>query len=241
MLSSGNLKPLNIQINNAKENETECDNFENPFAKNSSIDTGVDSKLVESLKLSAKHENLDNNLNYDETMFLKPQVSFSAGSSISLPTARSKSVLIEKSLKTSVIIEIDKSPINLKSKLSDPAAAVKYMNNPSEINIINYYRYPESSLPTNQKKNIHKALQASSAAIKKNEDNLVWYRMFSEKWRKALLSAFETLKHGYVSMFYFIQENMTVLFEKNGDSSVKAYLQLASPALADDFQKNGET
>jgi hypothetical protein len=84
-------------------------------------------------------------------------------------------------------------------------------------------------------------VQSNHANANKNHENLSWYRQFSEKWRKALLSVFETLKYDYIDMFYFVQENLTVLFERRkSDSSIRAYLQLNSLALAEDFKINGK-
>lgn len=152
-----------------------------------------------------------------------------------------KELSVEKSLKTSIIFESDKSLSHWQAKISNPLYLLQSMKDPGNENIAFYYRYPDVTLPTNQKKNIHKAISSNSTKSNSRDENLIWYRMFSEKWRKALLSAFETLKHGFIQMFYFVLENLTVLFERDAIyGTLRAYMQLTSPALAEDFKKNGK-
>lgn len=149
---------------------------------------------------------------------------------------------IEKSLKTSVIIESQEDLAFWQRELCNPEAIQRIMHSWNESNIQLYYRYPDSTLPAHQKKLIHKALNfsASKASTAKSDETLLWYRQFSENWRKALLSAFEGLKLGTLDSFYFLQEGMSVLFEKTRNG-LKAYMKLSSLALADDFKANGIT
>lgn len=149
--------------------------------------------------------------------------------------------VVEKSLKTSVIFESDISLSFLKNKLMDPIYLMQKMKDPTSDTLSFYYRYPDSTLPSNQKKNIHKALSSNVTKMNKNDENLSWYKMFSEKWRKALLSAYETLKYGSINYFYFVQENLTVLFERDThDFTLKACMQLTSLALGEDLKNNGK-
>jgi hypothetical protein len=153
----------------------------------------------------------------------------------------SRGIKIEKSLKTNVIIESSEDLCFWQRELCNPESVHKIMHYWSENNIQLYYRYPDSSLPVHQKKLIHKALNhGAGKPASKTDETLVWYRQFSENWRKALLSAFEGLKMGTLNCLYFVQDNMTVLFERQA-SGLKAYMKLISLALAEDFKVNGIT
>ena len=150
-------------------------------------------------------------------------------------------IRIEKSLKTNVIIESPEDLSFWQRELCKPENVQKIMCSWSDNNIQLYYRYPDSSLPAHQKKLIHKALNhAANRPVSKGDETLLWYRQFSENWRKALLSAFEGLKLGTLTCLYFVQEGMTVLFERQ-PCGLKAYMKLSSLALADDFKTNGIT
>lgn len=182
---------------------------------------------------------------FRESDYLAPSkilenLDFSCSSTPKDALAGQKNYFDEKSLKTAVIFESDKALNHWKKKMSDPRYIMDAMKDTSSDNMLFYYRYPDVSLPHNQKKNIHKALSNISKKHTSNDENLSWYRMFSEKWRQALLSVFDTFKHGFVDNFYFVQENLTVLFERsNCDSSLKARMQLTSLALAEDLKNNG--
>ena len=149
------------------------------------------------------------------------------------------------SLKTSVIFE---SFIDLKqhfSRISGTANLEQCLRlYPNALNSLIYYRYPESTLPVVQKKNIKKALsmhQANPTKYNSSEaESLSWYRHFSDNWRKALLSAFENLKLGVISEFFYLQENLTVYFQRDDMSvSPKAYMRLMSYSLLQDFEQHG--
>ncbi len=150
---------------------------------------------------------------------------------------------VEKSLKTNVIIESPGDLCFWRRELCNPHAIQKIMHSWGDSNIQLYYRYPDSSLPAHQKKLIHKALtHAAHKPVSKADETLIWYRQFSENWRKALLSSFEGLKVGTLSCLYFVQDNMAVLFERQGDNgSLKAFMKLSSLALVEDFKTNGIT
>lgn len=179
---------------------------------------------------------------FNESDYIAPQKSsFSSEISSCQKIFDQKHLNVEKSLKTSVIFESNMSLSYLKTKLSDPNFLMQKMKHPGNDNLSFYYRYPDTNLPLNQKKNIHKALSNNFLKANKTDENLIWYKLFSEKWRKALLSAFETLKHGLVDCFYFVQENLSVFFEREVHTfTMKAYMQLTSLALAEDLNNNGK-
>lgn len=231
---------LCINVPSLKKDNSDADNdsFTNPFAKvqsNNLYDNLLNNTLADSPEIN-------DNVVFNELDYFAPQKSslnkeISAFQKIIEP----KHFIIEKSLKNSVIFESNMSLSYLKTKLSDPEFLMHKMMSSASDNFSFYYRYPDTNLPSSQKKNIHKALSAHLPKSNKTDENLIWYKMFSEKWRKALLSAYETLKHGLIDCFYFVQENLTVLFERDVlNSSMKAYMQLSSLALAEDLNNNGK-
>lgn len=223
---------------NKNENQENA-NLSNPFAKRQ--------KEAPEIDIEFEKENSDvketSEFIFRESDYLAPSkihenLDFIDSSTLKDALAGHKNYFDEKSLKTAVIFESDKALNHWKKKMSNPLYIMDSMKDTSSDNMLFYYRYPDVSLPHNQKKNIHKSL--SNISKKSNDENLSWYRMFSEKWRQALLSVFDTFKHGFVDNFYFIQENLTVLFERrNCDSSLKARMQLTSLALAEDLKNNG--
>ena len=225
-----------------KTEEEENLHFSNPFAKRQKETS--DPEFIEKKETSVLKE-LSEPI-FKESDYLAPSKIhdnnlFPDSSTLEDTASTRNDYIIEKSLKTAVIFESDKALTQWKKKMSDPHYVIEAMKDPSSTNISCYYRYPDVSLPSNQKKNIHKVLSNISKKHAMNSDeNLTWYRMFSEKWRQALLSVFDTFKHGFVDYFYFIQENLTILFERSlKDSSVKARMQLTSLALAEDLRFNG--
>lgn len=179
---------------------------------------------------------------FNESDYIVPQKSLlSSEISSCHKTFDLKNFNVEKSLKTSIIFESNMSLMYLKTKLSDPNFLMQKMKHSGNDNLSFYYRYPDTNLPLNQKKNIHKALSTNFPKSIKTDENLIWYKLFSEKWRKALLSAYETLKHGLIDCFYFVQENLSVFFERDiHNFTMKAYMQLTSLALAEDLNNNGK-
>jgi hypothetical protein len=211
----------------------------NPFAKIQMNDSSKDNLLE-----SKFHDPIEEirDIVFNELDYIAPQKYLSSVTPSCRKIFEPKKFFVEKSMKTLVIFESNTSLSYLKSKLSDPNYLLQKMKDPGNDNLSFYYRYPDTNLPLSQKKNIHKALSSTFSNSSKADENLIWYKMFSEKWRKALLSAYETLKHGLIDCFYFVQENLTVLFERDIDNfTMKAYMQLASLALAEDLKNNGKT
>lgn len=207
----------------------------NPFAKKNLLTTQNDSKSFDNIT-EKRSIGLETDFCFDKPKIVWPEIpeQFKANQKFEPLTT-------EKSLKTSAVFESDVPFFDLKNKLTDPIFLLNNMNNPKSDNISFYYRYPDVALPLNQRKTIHKALSNNLKRPSDNDENLVWYRMFSEKWRKALLSVFESLKHGFTDCFYFIQENLTILFERDKrDMTLKAYMQLTSIALREDLKKMGK-
>ena len=211
----------------------------NPFAKIQSVNSDYGSQVDSIVENDQIILNSDNAFYFDE-LNLKSNVKY-VDSEILTALHKSRRLVTEKSLKTSIIFESNQPFLSLKSKLSDPIFLLRNMRDPKNDGISFYYRYPDVALPSNQRKNIHKAL-SNNIKTKSNEDeNIIWYKMFSEKWRKALLSAFEALKHGFTDCFYFIQENLTIFFEKDtNDLTFKAYMQLSTIGLAEDLKQLGK-
>lgn len=233
------LSSLNAALSRSENDQNVT--FKNPFIKLQCNELNNCEILIKKSDESFKSQS---NFSFKESDYIiNPKIQ--NDSSINPQTEDAKCDLsdfyVEKSLKTSIIIESDRSLTHWQTKIGNPSYLLQSMKDPGNENIIVYYRYPDMSLPVHQKKNIHKALSNSSIKLNNRDENFDWYRMFSEKWRKALLSAFETLKHGCIQMFYFVLENLTVLFERDSiDGTLKAYMQLTSPALAEDFKKNGK-
>lgn len=234
---------MSINLSSIKKDtaDTENDTLINPFAKLQAYNLYDSDNLLKKSKLADSAEE-SMNIVFNESDYIAPQKSFLSSEISSCQNIfNSKHFNVEKSLKTSVIFESNISLSYLKTKLSDPNFLMQKMKYPGNNNLSFYYRYPDTNLPLNQKKNIHKALSNRFPKSNKADENLIWYKLFSEKWRKALLSAFETLKHGLVDCFYFVQENLSVLFERDvRNYTMKAYMQLTSLALAQDLNNNGK-
>jgi hypothetical protein len=237
--SSVNLSQLSLNISSNADSlvNSEKDQFMNPFSKTIHLET----ELKENICLQPKVSEV----RLSDADYIKAQTSSQVQNSDSFsfqkPQAKPKVNFLEKSLKTAVTIESDKSLKYWNDKLLDPSHLLHSMKNPSNDGVLVYYRYPDSTLPSHQKKAVHRALLQFSKK-KVSDDNLTWYRMFSEKWRKSLISAFYMLKYNLVGNFYFVQDNLTVFFEKNmSDLTIRAYLQLSSLALAEDLKNNGTT
>lgn len=232
---------MSINIPTTKKDDLVKENvlIANPFAKNQYTNFCK----TDSENLPDDYFGFDKEIAFNESDYIAPQRSLA---SVSLDIAPSQEVanvnpfVVEKSLKTSVIFESNLSLSFLKAKFSDSNFLIQKMKGFGKDNLSFYYRYPDTNLPPNQKKNIHKALSNRFGKHDKNDENIAWYKMFSEKWRKALLSAYETFKHGLVDCFYFVQENLTILFERDAhDFTLKAYMQLSSLALVEDLRNNG--
>lgn len=232
---------LRINIPTTKKGDENTENvfIANPFAKNQFINfCKTDSENIPVDPIGEDRE-----ITFNESDYIAPQRLLAPVKSDLLPSQEVTNVnqlVVEKSLKTSVIFESNLSISFLKTKLSDSNFVIQKMKDFGKDNLSFYYRYPDTNLPPNQKKNIHKAFSSSLGKLDKKDENIAWYKMFSEKWRKALLSTYETFKLGLVNCFYFVQENMTILFERDAyDFTLKAYMQLSSLALAEDLGNNG--
>ena len=234
-LSRLNINSLPLNISEREENIS----LSNPFAKKQKEMPSI-SEITSEKENYGVEESSELFFKESDYLFSTKVHKISRSPESLIPKISPNKYIVEKSLKTMVIFESNIALIHWKKKMSDPRYVIEAMKDPSCDNILFYYRYPDVSLPMNQKKNIHKALLNSSKKTIPNDENLSWYRMFSEKWRLALLSVFDTFKLGLVNYFYFIQENLTILFERDvSDSSMKAQLQLTSLALAEDLKNNG--
>lgn len=235
-----NVLQLNINLPSLKKDtiHDEKDSLSNPFSKIQVADSFDD------LSKSKLHDPLEKSMDivFNESDYIELQKpSFCSEIPYFQKAIEPKQFIVEKSMKTLVVFESNTSLSYLKIKLLDPNYLLQKMREPGNDNLSFYYRYPDTNLPSNQKKNIHKALSNNLPRSNKTDENLIWYKMFSEKWRKALLSAYETLKHGLIDCFYFVQENLTVLFERDvRNFTMKAYMQLTSLALAEDLKNNGK-
>lgn len=231
---------MSINIPTLKKDKNDAENFSlmNPFAK-TKISNLSENSLNDTIVNPAE---ADADVIFKESDYTAPQRhSLSSENPFIHKITDPNNTIVEKSLKTSVIFESSLSLSYLKTKFSDTNFLIQKMKNLGNDNLSYYYRYPDTALPSTQKKYIHKALSSNLAKLNKNDQNLMWYKMFSEKWRKALLSAHETLKYGLIDCFYFVQENLTVLFERDAnDFILKAYMQLTSLALAEDLKHNGQ-
>lgn len=151
-------------------------------------------------------------------------------------------IIVDKSLKTRIVIESASTLAQWQTEWSSPETIHRHMHSWDERHPLLYFRYPESPLPSQQKKLIHKALNIVSKATGKEStsETLVWYRQFSHNWKLALSSAFEGLRMGTLYCFYYLQDGMSVLFEKNTDNQVlRAYTRMSSLALMEDLKKYG--
>lgn len=233
--------PLNYPYMGSNENESGSSFLKNPFSKTEFTNNFNVIKHEIILEKNIFNSNIPQKSFYDTEFlhsFSKPEIFCET---VQSTNQQQKKSVVEKSLKTSITIESDHSLADWNVKFSDPIYLMQSMINSTNNNIITYYRYPDVALPSNQKKIIHKALSNTSKKLMTSEDNLMWYRMFSDKWRKSLLSAFDTLKYGFINSFYFVQENLTVLFERSShDLILRAYLQLTSLALKEDLIVNGK-
>ena len=238
---STRLSQLKVNALSLKSGDNDDINLNNPFAKKQRAE--IESELIvekENFIMEQSSELVFRESDYLVSTKIQEEPNFVISSVLENSSCTLNNYIVEKSLKTSVIFESDKSLTHWKKKMSDPHYIIESMKDPSNNNISFFYRYPDVSLPVNQRKNIHKALLNSSKKHVSNDENLIWYRLFSEKWRQALLSVFDTFKHGLVDYFYFVQENLTVLFERSlHDSSLKARMQLTTLALAEDLKNNG--
>lgn len=233
-------KPL-LEASGVAETEAENAAPVNPFAKAPASSSVTKSSQKRESCTATKGKSF-----FDDDDFGKPSFTKSALDSTPAPeTAASKdtsgvsNLATDRSMLTAVTIESGLPLDAWYSELSRPDCLLRSMQTSSADNVTLYYRYPDHTLPQHQKKMIHKALGFNHRSSKPNE-TLTWYRQFSENWRKALLSVFETLKFGHVPYFYFVQEDMTVLFERGtGASTIRALLKLSSLALAEDFKTNG--
>lgn len=230
---------LNYPNSGSTQKETESSLIKNPFSKSETTNFSIsEQKCVPEKNIF--NSNIPQKSFYDTKLLHSVSNSEINHEIVKSSNSKSSSLIVEKSLKTSITIESDHSLADWNIKLSDPKYLMQSMKNPGNDNLITYYRYPDIALPSDQKKCIHKALSKNSKKVISSEENLIWYRMFSEKWRKSLLSAFETLKYGFINNFYFIQEDVTILFERNPqDFILRAYLQLSSLALKEDLRING--
>lgn len=157
-------------------------------------------------------------------------------------TVAKSPIIVDKSLKTRIVIESVSALAQWQTEWTSPETIHRHIRSWDERHPLLYFRYPESPLPAQQKKLIHKAINivSKSSGKESTSETLTWYRQFSHNWKLALASALEGLRMGTLYCFYYLQDGMSVLFEKDPENqTLRAYMRMSSLALMEDFKKYG--
>jgi hypothetical protein len=209
----------------------------NPFAKNqASTAQNTSTTIVGSIREEAKPFTID---------FIENDSAVSVSKKLAgVFTPAPIGAKMDLSLKSSVVFESSCSLEPVYERIRSIPNLLQCLRADNSVpNVLAYYRYPETELPSHQRKLVKKALGAASVRGmregKTEGEAILWYKHFSDNWRKALVSAFDNLKADLFDCFFFVQENLAVYFELTKDKGYQAYLRLSSKGLEDDLRGCG--
>lgn len=120
-------------------------------------------------------------------------------------------------------------------------AAVKSMLTNTTKESLDYYRFPFPELPTNARSKLSKLLSQTGNTECLERDYL---RKLVDSWRRSLLHLWEALKTGNTLYFYYLQNDLVVLFGRKeyGDerpAQLMAYVARATKSLSTQLKSEG--